>query len=184
MVVPLRECLAYMQQQLVIAATLLSLVSLDLTGALPLMFHYDPLIAEESQPQEQQQLSIAPFVVTAPLTQQGSEEQQETSDRGQGELPAAAVRHGPQYSESPAVQPAKRHTNLINEVPQEASYKRSPATAQASYAPAGLERQGDLQGSATGYGHQAEGYLDMGAYSSGYGAFGWYADYPVGGGYH
>ncbi|KAL1436623.1 hypothetical protein MTO96_049523 [Rhipicephalus appendiculatus] len=52
------------------------------------------------------------------------------------------------------------------------------------YAPAGSEQQGDLQGSATGYGHQAEGYLDMGAYSSGYGAFGWYADYPVGGGYH
>jgi len=41
----------------------------------------------------------------------------------------------------------------------------------------------DLQTAATGHGgYGPSGWLDMGAYSSGYGAFGWYADYPVGGG--
>ncbi|XP_050026886.2 uncharacterized protein [Dermacentor andersoni] len=168
-------------QLLVISGTLLSLASLGFAGALPLIFHDDPLIAEESQHQEQ--LSIAPFVVTAPMTQQGSERQPETSDEQQ-ELPALAVRHAPQYSGMTASQPAKRHAHqgpVRAVMPQPTHYQHSPATAQASYAPA---QQGDLQGSATGYGNQAEGYLDMGAYSSGYGAFGWYADYPVGGGYH
>ncbi|KAH7936548.1 hypothetical protein HPB49_001020 [Dermacentor silvarum] len=120
------------------------------------------------------------------MTQQGRERQPDTSDEQQ-ELPALAVRHGPQYSGLPTSQPAKRHAHqepVRAVIPQPTRYQQSPATAEASYAPSGSARHADLQGSATGYGHQAEGYLDMGAYSSGYGAFGWYADYPVGGGYH
>ncbi|CAN8018464.1 unnamed protein product [Ixodes persulcatus] len=69
-------------------------------------------------------------------------------------------------------------------VPAQPRYVAAPATAQVAYAPAASSSEADLKPSATGYGHQAEGYLDMGAYSGNYGAFGWYADYPVGGGYH
>ena len=45
------------------------------------------------------------------------------------------------------------------------------------------QHSGDLKPAETGYGHDTSGWLDMGAYSGGYGAFGWYADYPVGGGH-
>ena len=36
------------------------------------------------------------------------------------------------------------------------------------------------------YAHGSHGpdYVDYGAYTGGYGAFGWYSDHPVGGGYH
>lgn len=75
-----------------------------------------------------------------------------------------------------AVQP-----RVYTSAAEDPEYQAAP-TAKVAYTPEASEV--DLKPSATGYGHQAEGYLDMGAYSGNYGAFGWYADYPVGGGYH
>ncbi|KAK2715049.1 uncharacterized protein LOC136038809 [Artemia franciscana] len=40
---------------------------------------------------------------------------------------------------------------------------------------------GDSSYAASGYG--GNDYVDYGAYTGGYGAFGWYSDHPVGGGY-
>ncbi|KAK8781557.1 hypothetical protein V5799_017101 [Amblyomma americanum] len=166
-------------------AALLSLATLGCARALPPLLYFDPLLAEESQQRQQQQQSMQPFVVTAPVTKLQDHERQEAFVEQQ--QPVLAVRHGPQYTGAVLVQPVKRqahHEQVAEPAPEPAQFQRSPATAQVAYAPAPSSPQGDLQGSATGYGNQAEGYLDMGAYSSGYGAFGWYADYPVGGGYH
>lgn len=44
----------------------------------------------------------------------------------------------------------------------------------------------DLETSATGHGHGGyapTGYVSYGAKTGGYGAFSWYSDHPVGGGY-
>ncbi|XP_076337469.1 uncharacterized protein LOC143239814 [Tachypleus tridentatus] len=57
----------------------------------------------------------------------------------------------------------------------------------AVYVPAAShEVKADLKPAATGYGggYDVSGYLDKGAYTGGYGAFGWYAHYPVGGRHH
>jgi hypothetical protein len=40
--------------------------------------------------------------------------------------------------------------------------------------------QEELEMAPSHHGHDNSGWLDMGAYSGGHGAFGWYADYPVG----
>lgn len=133
---------------------------------------------------------LQPFIVTAPVTKQESVESAEASVERARPVATAAVRHRPQHGARAAPGPHRRvdgagRGRRVSLVPlQSESHEQAPATAQAAYAPAASSPSGDLQGSATGYGHQAEGYLDMGAYSGGYGAFGWYADYPVGGGYH
>lgn len=63
--------------------------------------------------------------------------------------------------------------------------------AQQDLVASASENQEDLKPSESGHhhghhenhgnhGHDASGYLDMGAYSGKHGAFGWYADFPVG----
>ncbi|CAN7989242.1 unnamed protein product [Ixodes hexagonus] len=157
----------------------------------------EPMLAEESRqleeqqqyPQQQQREDI----VLVPVSQ---------TRRSAGQAPRAIRQHrlkpvllrqvgGPQqYAASTdnlqqqQQQRRQREAPAMVLVPAEPGYEAAPATARVAYVPAASSSGGDLKPSATGYGHQAEGYLDMGAYSGNYGAFGWYADYPVGGGYH
>ncbi|XP_023220587.1 uncharacterized protein LOC111622443 [Centruroides sculpturatus] len=42
----------------------------------------------------------------------------------------------------------------------------------------------DLVASAGHHSYDVHGHLDKGAYTGHHGSFGWYADYPVGGGHH
>ncbi|CAN7983839.1 unnamed protein product [Ixodes pacificus] len=158
----------------------------------------EPMLAEESRqleeqqpsPQEQQQQGV----VLVPVSQTRRFADQATRPIRRHRLkpvlqrqvarPQQYVASTDDLQQPQQQQRRQREAPAMVLVPAQPRYVAAPATAQVAYVPAASSSEADLKPSATGYGHQAEGYLDMGAYSGNYGAFGWYADYPVGGGYH
>jgi len=69
----------------------------------------------------------------------------------------------------------------------EQAQRRDDSSIPAFSIPAEIRQAEDaITAGSNNYAHGSHGpdYVDYGAYTGGYGAFGWYSDHPVGGGYH
>merc|ERR1712029_920995 len=56
---------------------------------------------------------------------------------------------------------------------------RQARAADDGYAPEPGYHQDNQPAASSGYGHGGDDHVDYGAYTGGYGAFGWYTDHPV-----
>jgi len=75
----------------------------------------------------------------------------------------------------------------LNEQRFDPAQRRDDGGIPAFSIPAEIRQAEDaITAGSNNYAHGSHGpdYVDYGAYTGGYGAFGWYSDHPVGGGYH
>lgn len=86
--------------------------------------------------------------------------------------------------------PDEQQLSATNDGPfllEPAQRRDDPHGIPAFTIPAEIRQAEDaITAGSNNYAHGSHGpdYVDYGAYTGGYGAFGWYSDHPVGGGYH